>query len=320
MIVGLLCLYIAYTHNLSKTFTFKGYAYGTSWSITTLNYLNDVHKSNIKDIINNIDYVASNYKDDSEIAIINKNSSNEELKISDDLFNILSLAYKVEKLSNNAYDIKLGKISSKLGFSPDFNNKLDTEIDPKSSYKLIDNNTLIKQGNFWFDLSSIAKGYAVDMIVKYLEENNYKDFIVEIGGELTLSGSNYDKSWTIAIQDPLALDNKPAYLISPKNINKISVATSGEYRNFKFEGIDRITHTINPITGKSINDDALSVTVLSTVSSAHADAFATALNVLSVSESLELANNENIALMLIIDGVNSDKDFIFSNKWYDLTQ
>ena len=50
LIVGLLCLYIAYTHNLSKTFTFKGYAYGTSWSITTLNYLNDVHKSNIKDL------------------------------------------------------------------------------------------------------------------------------------------------------------------------------------------------------------------------------------------------------------------------------
>lgn len=318
--MGLLCLYIAYTHNLSKSFIYKGYAYGTSWSITTLNYLNDVHKSNIKDIINKIDYVASNYKDDSEIAIINKNNSNSELEISDDLFNILSLAYEVEKLSNNAYDIKLGKISSNLGFAPDFNNKLDSKIDTESSYMLIDKNTLIKQGDFWFDLSSIAKGYAVDMIVKYLEENNYKDFIVEIGGELTLSGSNYDKSWTIAIQDPLALDNKPAYLISPKNINKISVATSGEYRNFKFDGVDKITHTIDPINGKSINNDALSVTVLSTVSSAHADAFATAFNVLSISESLELANNENIALMLIIDGVNGQNEFIFSNKWYDLTQ
>jgi thiamine biosynthesis lipoprotein len=156
------------------------------------------------------------------------------------------------------------------------------------------------------------------MIVNYLEENNFKDFIVEIGGELTLSGSNYDKSWTIAIQDPLALDNKPAYLISPKNINKLSVATSGEYRNFKFDGIDRVSHTINPMSGKSIINDALSVTVLSTVSSAHADAFATALNVLSISESLDLANNENIALMLIVEGVNGDNEFIFSNKWYDL--
>jgi thiamine biosynthesis lipoprotein len=156
------------------------------------------------------------------------------------------------------------------------------------------------------------------MIVNYLEENNYKDFIVEIGGELTLSGSNYGKSWTIAIQDPHVLNNKPAYLISPKNINKISVATSGEYRNFKFDGVDRISHTINPMSGKSIINDASSVTVLSTVSSAHADAFATALNVLSISESLDLANNENIALMLIVEGVNGDNEFIFSNKWYDL--
>ena len=43
-------------------------------------------------------------------------------------------------------------------------------------------------------------------------------------------------------------------------------------------------------------------------------------NVLSISDSLELANNENIALMLIIDGVNGQNEFIFSNKWYDLTQ
>jgi thiamine biosynthesis lipoprotein len=285
-----------------------------------LNYLNDVHKSNIKEIINKIDYVASNYKVDSEISIINNKNSNIELKISDDLYNILSLANKVEELSNNAYDIKLGKLSSNLGFSPNFNKKFDTSIDPESSYKLIDKNILIKQGNFWFDLSSIAKGYAVDMIVNYLEENNYKDFIVEIGGELTLSGSNYGKSWTIAIQDPHVLNNKPAYFISPKNINKISVATSGEYRNFKFDGVDRISHTINPMSGKSIINDASSVTVLSTVSSAHADAFATALNVLSISESLDLANNENIALMLIVEGVNGDNEFIFSNKWYDLTR
>ena len=55
-------------------------------------------------------------------------------------------------------------------------------------------------------------------------------------------------------------------------------------------------------------------------SATYADAFATAFNVLSISESLELANNENIALMLIIDGVNGQNEFIFSNKWYDLTQ
>jgi thiamine biosynthesis lipoprotein ApbE len=66
---------IAYNHNISSTYIFKGEAYGTTWSLTTTKYLNDSHKIIIKDIIKKIDFVASNYKEDSEIAKINSLSN-----------------------------------------------------------------------------------------------------------------------------------------------------------------------------------------------------------------------------------------------------
>ena len=87
-----------------------------------------LHKDNIESIINRIDYVASNYKIDSEIAKIN-NTFKEYQFISKDLFNILKIAKEVEINSNGFYNIMLGKISGELGFSPTFNKNLIQSID-----------------------------------------------------------------------------------------------------------------------------------------------------------------------------------------------
>jgi thiamine biosynthesis lipoprotein ApbE len=121
LFVGFLCLVIAYNHNSSSTYIFKGEAYGTTWTLTTTKYLNDSHKIAIKDIIKKIDYVASNYKEDSEIAKINSSPNSTDIKVSNDLFKILEIANNISALTNNSYDIKLGKYSSSLGFSPTFN-------------------------------------------------------------------------------------------------------------------------------------------------------------------------------------------------------
>ena len=319
LIVGLLCLYVAYLHNSSNTYIYKGTAYGTTWSITTIDFLNDKHKTSIKKIISKIDYVASNYKEDSEVALLN-NSKESEVYVSDYLFEILSLAKEIEELSNNSYDIKLGKVSSSLGFSPDFNKNLDHSRN--SSYLLNRTNySVTKNSDFWFDLSSIAKGYAVDLISEYLEENNFHNYIVEIGGELTLKGFNHKNDWNIAIQDPQSISSNPIYIVSNINVNKLSIATSGEYRNFKYnDDGSKISHTINPINYKSISNDILSVTTLSIHSAANADALATAFNVMGVEKGLAMANKNDLAVMFIIKSNDNLMRFIYSDKWYDLTK
>lgn len=312
--VGLFCIFIAYNSNLNKTYSISGNAYGTSWSVVSTSFIADHHEKNIIKIIDHIDLVASNYKINSEIAIINKEPANIELSISDDLYNILNIAEGIKRLSDGAYNIMLGKVSSKLGFAPDFN--MDLIQDNDDGYLLIDNNKLIKQTKNWFDLSSIAKGYAVQLIHEYLITNNLNNHLIDIGGELIVNGSNYSTPWMIGIQDPNSFNDKAIHVIK-NNDNFLAIATSGEYRNFKISNNKMITHTIDPKTLLSIDSKVLSVTIAHEDSATEADALATAFNVIGYPDALNIANNNNIALMLVI-GSEGGSELIFSNKWYDL--
>ena len=313
-IVGLFCIYIAYSSNTNKTYKINGSAYGTSWSVVSTSFIADHHEKNIIKIIDHVDEIASNYKIDSEIAIVNQLPVDEELTISSDLFNILNIASEINKLSNGSYNIMLGKISSRLGFAPNFDKDLNQNDD--GGYTLTKNKSLIKESSNWFDLSSIAKGYAVQVIHDYLINNNLSNHLIDIGGELITHGSNHDNSWIIGIQDPYSFEEKAIYVVRNNN-NFLAIATSGEYRNYKISDTNKVTHTIDPKTLKSIDSKILSVTVAHEYSATYADALATAINVIGYPDAIKYANNNNIALMLVVD-IDGGAELIFSNKWYDL--
>ena len=259
--------------------------------------------------------VASNYKPYSEIALVNQKPINEPISISADLYNILEIAQNVYKISDGFYDISLGKVSSELGFAPSFNQDLKQEI--LSDYLLLDNLTIIKSSKNWFDLSSIAKGYSVQLIHEYLIQNNLSNHLIDIGGELIINGTNNDLPWKVGIQNPAALSDNAIYIIENNN-DFLSIATSGEYRNYKINSNnEKISHTLNPKTLSSIKSKALSVTVAHKTSATYADALATAFNVIGYPESLDYANKNNIALMLVVELDNEFK-LMFSNEWYNL--
>ena len=316
LIAGIVLVIVAYTHNFNSLYVISGKAYGTSWSISSSEYIGDHHKEKIEFIINKIDYVASNYKEDSEIALINKNFKEYQF-ISDDLFKILMIAKDVELKSEGFYNIMLGKISSNLGFSPTFNQNL---IQKKTStFDLNErNNSLIRNNNNWFDLSSIAKGYAVQEIHEYLLQNNLNNHLIDIGGEIIINGYNKGKPWSVGIQDPYSFNNKSNYIIQNIDGKFIAIATSGEYRNYKLDANgNKVTHTINPKTLKSIDNNILSVTVVHEYSSTYADAYATSFNAMGYDNAIRIANENNIALMVMII-VGDDVKNLYSDKWYDL--
>ena len=316
LLAGIVLVIVAYNHNSNSLYQINGNAYGTSWTISSSEYISDHHKEKIEIIINKIDYVASNYKKDSEIALINKNFKEYQF-ISNDLFNILAIAKDVELKSEGFYNIMLGKISSNLGFSPTFNQNL---IQKKISTFDLDekNNSLIRDNNNWFDLSSIAKGYAVQEIHEYLVENNLRNHLIDIGGEIIINGFNKGKPWSVGIQDPYSFNDNSNYIIQNKDGKFMAIATSGEYRNFKLDSNgNKVTHTINPKTLKSIDNNILSVTVVHEYSSTYADAYATSFNAMGSDNAIRIANENNIAIMIMtLDG--DEEINLYSDKWYDL--
>ena len=319
LFVGLICIYLAYTFNSSNLYSISGKAYGTTWTVTSTEFIADHHEKKILNIINTIDNIASNYKVDSEIALINKAPIKTELPISQDLYVLLNEAKLISNTLDNYYDITLGKISSSMGFAPSFG--IDVSNNPSNrAFSLNEyNQTVFKSSDFWFDLSSIAKGYAVQKIHDYLITNNLPNHLIDIGGEVIVNGFNYQEPWSVGIQDPNSISNKAIYVINNRNGAMLSIATSGEYRNFRVsqDGVKN-THTINPDNQKSITSDILSVTILDNKSATRADAYATGFNVIGGIDIIEIANANDIALMLVTSK-KGEIELLFSDKWYDFT-
>jgi len=310
--VGLLCVFLAYEHNKSSTYEIGGKIYGTYWKLVSTNYISDSTKTDIIDELDRIDFIASNYKIQSELSLINSSAANTRIKISEDLYTLLSLAEELNKISKGAYDVTLGSMVIQGGFGPDSSNDI---YDSKASKRFVisDDLYLEKFNQFLFDLSSIAKGYAVDSVHKLLVDMNKPNFLFDVGGELIVSGSKHGVPWVVGIQNPVEYSNQTIKNILSEDF--LAVATSGEYRNYLIDDSGaKTSHTFDPATSNSIKNDVLSVTVTSKKSAMLADAWATLLNVVGSKKGLELAEKHQISVLYIINE-NNEVRFLKSSYW-----
>jgi thiamine biosynthesis lipoprotein len=152
------------------------------------------------------------------------------------------------------------------------------------------------QPDLYIDLSTVAKGYAVDKLAELLQTFSINNYLVEIGGEMRLAGKKASgEPWKIAIEKPETEQRAIQKIIS---VGDNAVATSGDYRNYYEQNGVRYSHLINPTTGYPIKHNLVSVTVVH-ASSMTADGLATALNVMGKEKALELAEKYGIAVLLI---------------------
>ena len=310
--VGLLCVLLAYNHNKSSTYEIGGSIYGTYWKLVSTNYISDSIKKSIIDELDRIDLIASNYKIQSELSILNAAPANTKIKISNDLYTLLSLAEDLNRLSNGAYDVTLGSMIINGGFGPELSiNTYDLKANKR--FVISEDLYLEKYNQFLFDLSSIAKGYAVDSIYNLLIASNRPNFLFDVGGELIVSGSKHGVPWVVGIQNPVEYSNQTIKNILSEDF--LAVATSGEYRNYLIDDSGaKTSHTFDPATSNSIKNDVLSVTVTSKQSAMSADAWATLLNVVGSEKGLELAEKHQISVLYIINE-NNEVRFLKSSYW-----
>lgn len=310
--VGLICIFFAYNHNKLATYQISGPIYGTYWQLVTTEYIPDSLKESIGVELARIDLIASNYKESSELSRINASPIDKEINISPEMYSLLSYAEKLYQLTAGLYDVTVGSLVIDKGFGPvDTMNQNTIPVSLKR-FDLISNNAIIKNDNFQFDLSSIAKGYAVDSIAELLINSNRKNFLIDIGGEIIVNGTKHGAPWVIGIQDPTSHQNKSIMEILETNF--LAVATSGEYRNQKInDSGEMLSHTFNPIMEQSILDKSYSVTVASEESSMSADAWATALNVLGPEKGIDLANDNAVAVLYIMHKEN----ILIKSKFWD---
>lgn len=293
-------------------FNYSGPTMGTSFSIKATHLPKGVRAREIEYLIKKrlaeINQHMSTYIKDSELSLINSSQSTGSQFISPELYTVISAAEEVSRLSGGAFDITVGPLVNLWGFGPEkigYQAPADKDIHQALSQVGYDNIiltgrlvTLSKRlPGLSIDLSALAKGYAVDEVAKLLEEQGVTNYMVEIGGELYLKGSNLQgKNWRIAIEKP---NTEKRELQKVLSITDIAMATSGDYRNFFEQDGQYFSHTIDPRTGYPVTHKLASVTVLSDTTM-KADAWATALMVLGPDEGFNIAEQQELAVLFII--------------------
>ena len=76
-----------------------------------------------------------------------------------------------------------------------------------------------------YNFNAIAKGYAVDVLAEFLDFNNVKEYMVEIGGELRVKGTNpQGETWRLGV-------NKPTIGSEVTSVFEVIELQSGIYGN-----------------------------------------------------------------------------------------
>ncbi len=138
------------------------------------------------------------------------------------------------------------------------------------------------------DVGAIAKGYAVEMVAKSLEEQGVTGYVLNVGGNVRTIGAKADGSpWTVGIENPLEDPDEPylAYL----NLAGESLVTSGSYQRYYLVDGQRYHHIIDPDTLMP-SEGYLSVSVVCQ-SSAMGDALSTALFCMTPEDGLALVES-----------------------------
>jgi len=252
-------------------------------------------------VLQGVDDLMTTYRP-SEVTAFNQHRSLDPLAVSESTRAVVELALDLARLTRGALDITVAPLVDAYGFGATMPGDPPTieELVPIIGFHRLtidSSGALVKRHpGLRIDLSALAKGYGVDRVAEALERQGYHDFMVEVGGEVRVRGhSESGQAWRIGIERPDAARGTVQRIVP---LSDLSLATSGDYRNFRWVDGRRLSHIIDPRTARPIEPPVASATVIHP-SCATADGLATAMMVLG-EEALELAELNGWAVMLII--------------------
>ncbi len=266
----------------------------------------DALQTEIDRLLEQVNDQMSTYRKHSELSKFNQYQGTEPFSVSPETAKVVTEAIRLNGLTQGALDVTVGPLVNLWGFGPEARPDVvptDEELATRKAnigieHLSVEGNTLSKTlPHLYVDLSTIAKGWGVDVVADYLQSQGIANYMVEIGGEIRLKGLNREQvAWRIAIEKPSVEERSIQDIIEP---GEMAIATSGDYRNyFERDGI-RYSHIIDPKTGKPIRHKVVSVTVLHP-SSMTADGLSTGLMVLGEEKGMAIANQHNIPVFMIV--------------------
>ena len=296
---------------------FAGAAMGTSWHVSVTGADDDGSRAEVTAIVARVledaERHLSAYDENSELARLNADPSTDWQDVSPTLFAVLRDARDASELTGGTFDVTVAPLLALWGFDaaapgatapfdpPDAARvaavlrsvgyrRLELRKTPRPAVRrLVPGMRLTVDG--------IAPGHAVDQIADELLAHGWRDFIVEIGGEVRAHGQRPEGGpWRIAVEAPLAAAREP---LAGVRLRDAAISTSGDYRDVRVDSRGgRHSHTIDPRNGRTVTGRLTSVTVIDQ-RAARADACATALMVMGTEAGLAWAKELRVPVLFV---------------------
>jgi thiamine biosynthesis lipoprotein len=253
----------------SRAYKIEGFAQGTSYQITYYTESAIISSSSINQLFSELDSSLSIYK---PYSLINQfNNSANGLIMDDHLFKVVLRSMKIWKESEGVFDISILPIVEAWGFGAKkhsiepSNTEIARALSCSGSDKIrIEGKQLIKTiPCLKIDVNGIAQGYSVDVIAKHLESKGVQNYLIEIGGEIRVKGRKQpgNQLMRIGIEQPAEMRINEPIIQKVIELQGGAITTSGNYRKFIQNGSKKLSHLIDPKTGRPIENKMISVTV-----------------------------------------------------------
>lgn len=310
-----------------------GRSMGTSWSVNLLHppqLSAAVLQAGIEQQLDLVVAQMSHWEADSALSRFNRAAAGSWHRLAPEFFKVLDYALYIAQQSRGAYDPAIGHLVNVWGFGPHRAAQAICPVMPIAAalqqarlaggwqqLRLERATRRVRQpGGLALDLSSIAKGFSVDLVATYLADCGVTSYLVEVGGELRGLGCKADLNpWWVELEHPRSAHYQGGKTIVA--LHGLAVATSGDYRRYFEQDGQRYAHTIDPRNGYPLQHNLASVTVLHAECMV-ADALATAILVMGLEAGLAYAEQLHLPCLLMSrdksdDAVHGDSGNINKN-------
>lgn len=265
-----------------------------------------------------LDDECSLFKSNSDVSKINQyfmTSQNDFIKVDEEVIEIIKQSIKYSEITNGDMDITCKPLLDGIKQKCCEVEELKSLVNYKNIRIKEPNEIKLLKRGMQLDLGSIVKGYATDLIVKILDDNEIENAIINLGGNVYVKGLDSEyKKWKVGIQNPIKKSEK---IVGYLELTNKSVVTSGT--------VERGNHIIDPHTGEIVNNHIKSVSIIAD-KSIDAEGLSTAFFVKGKCGIEQINKMKNIDCIYVDDKKNiylSDNlkgKFIVTNKRFKIKE
>ena len=259
-------------------------------------------QKNVSAILEAVDTTLSGYNRKS---LLSRRNAGEDVELNAMFQDISAISERYRELSGGAFDVAAGPLFDIWGFGFTSDQLPSDEQIAEAMERCRKREVL----NF----NAIAQGYTCDLIARYLHSLGIRDMLIDIG-EIYCEGRNQKgEGWSIGIDTPSDGNDTPGASISglwKSDGGAYGVVTSGNYRKFYVRDGKKYAHTIDPRTGRPVEHNLLSATVIAPTAT-EADALATYFMVAGLDEARSFVESHRgiEACLITSDGTWKSEGF-----------